>query len=165
MKFGNFKELKWKQWVIKFNVMSNNNFLENLKKAVETGEFNSEAANKINEIDKLADNAKGFTDKDREKAKKLLNAQAVSEKEAVELNSAYEEKMEKIKKTDIANNRLATLIEIEEMVELTINDMINYIVEVEETFSKEKEEKCVIFDTLFNKIEEIRKKYSIFINK
>ena len=32
-------------------------FLENLKKSVDTGEFNSEAAKKIIEVDKLADNA------------------------------------------------------------------------------------------------------------
>ena len=35
--------------------MADSSFLEKLKKAVDTGEFNSEAAKKIIEIDKLAD--------------------------------------------------------------------------------------------------------------
>lgn len=142
-----------------------NSFLENLKNAVDNGEFNSEAANKIKEINELADNAKGFTEKDGEKARELLKSQAVTVEEAVELNSSYEQQMEKIKQTDIANKYLATVIEIEEMVQLSIDDMTNYLNETEETLSKEKENKNVIFDDLFNKIEEIRKKYNSLINK
>jgi len=141
-----------------------NSFLENLKNAVDNGEFNSEAANKIKEINELADNVKGFTEKDGEKARELLKSQAVTEEEAVELNSSYEKEMEKIKQTDIANKYLATVIEIEEMVQLSIDDMTNYLNETEETLSKEKENKNVIFDNLFNKIEEIRKKYNSLIN-
>ena len=45
-----------------------NPYLESLKKAVETGDFNSEAAKKIIQIDKNADNAKGLSLTEEEKA-------------------------------------------------------------------------------------------------
>lgn len=165
MRFGNFEESKWKLWVIKFKVMGNNSFLENLKNAVETGEFNSDAANRIKQINELADNAKGFTEEDGENARKLLEAQAVTEEEAVELNSSYEKEMEKIKMTDLMNKQLATLIEIEEMVNASIDDMVEFTNENLVNFEKEFEEKNPIFTPLKEKIEEVRKKYSTYINK
>lgn len=146
--------------------MGNNSFLENLKNAVDNGEFNSEVAKKINTIDEAANNAKGLTYEEHGKnAEKLLKAQAVTSEEVAELNSSYEQQMKKIKEIDVMNRQLAMLIDIEETVELSINDMINHVDVIMETFEKEQEENNVIFEPLFAKVEEIRKKYSTFINK
>ena len=80
-------------------------FLENLKKSVETGEFNSEAAKKIIEIDKLAEEKiksltkTGQSIEDSDLAKsvddriKEAGVKIISEEEALELNSQYEKKM------------------------------------------------------------------------
>jgi HAMP domain-containing protein len=148
--------------------MGNNSFLENLKNAVDTGEFNSEVAKKINDISKLAENKSEFSEAELiEKVEKRIgdNVKTVSEEEVAELNSSYEQQMKKIKQTDAMNKQLAMLIEIEEMVELSINDMVNHMDVVMETFEEEHEEKNAIFEPLFTKVEEIRKKYSTFINK
>ena len=86
-------------------------FLEELKKAADTGEFNSDAAKKINEIDELAEKkATGMSvDELTESLEKRIEANpavAVTEEEALELNSQYEKKMEEIKKQDAENKRI-----------------------------------------------------------
>jgi hypothetical protein len=148
-----------------------NPYLENLKKAVETGDFNSEAAKKIIEIDKNADNAKGLFLTEEEKnelAKKRLDAvlegTVVTEEEILKINSEYDKKMEEIKKQDAVNKQLATLVEIEDMVKLSVDDMISFIKELEDKFKKEFDENDPIFEKLKTKIIETKLKYISFIN-
>ena len=133
-------------------------FLDNLKKAVDTGEFNSEAAKKIIEIDKVADNVTGMRALDFafDMANKEGAIQSVTEEEAAVLNSEYEKKMEEIKKQDAINAQLATLIEIEDMVKLSVIDMLTFTKELEEKFSKELEVKDPMFNDLYFKIQEVK---------
>jgi len=148
-----------------------NPFLENLKKSVETGEFNSEAAKKIIEIDKNADNAKGLILTEEEKnelAKKrlgtVLEGAVVTEEEVLKLNSEYDKKMEEIKKQDAVNLQLATLTDIEDMVKLSVDDMVSFIKELEDKFKKEIDENDPIFEKLKTKIMQTKLKYISFIN-
>lgn len=147
-------------------------FLEDLKKSVETGNFNSEAAKKINEIDNLADEKiktltkpnQNIDDTDLSKSvnERLEKAgvKTVTEEEAAALNSDYEKKMEEIKQQDIVNKQLATLIEIEEMAKLTISDMLSFANELKNKFAKEFETKNPMFADLLEKINEINMKYN-----
>lgn len=162
--------------------MADSNFLENLKKAVDTGEFNSEAAKKIIEIDKLADEklstmTKPHTSIDDSDLSKSINdrvkkagVKTVSEEEALILNSEYEKRMQEMEESDKENKRIAelinladkqleTLIEIEDMVKASINDMINFTIELKGKFGKEFEAKNPIFANLLTKINEINIKY------
>lgn len=133
-------------------------FLENLKKDLETGEFNSEAAKRINEIAKLAEEKK---DAELLVEKRLNEAgvKTVSEEDAVIVNSQYEEQLEKTKKQDVINRQLATLVEIQDMVKASIEDMLSFTQELEEKFSKEFESEDPMFGELYLKIEEIKNKY------
>jgi hypothetical protein len=126
-------------------------FLDNLKKAVETGEFNSEAAKKIIEIDKLADEKKNAFGLVTDRIEKSGYAKSVTEEEAAPINSEYEKQMELVKKQDEENKRIAdltnlvgtqldTLGEIEDMVELSIADMLSFVDELEGRFQKEFDE-------------------------
>jgi tRNA splicing endonuclease len=147
-------------------------FLENLKKSVENGEFNSEAAKKIIEIDKLAEEKiklltkTGQSIEDSDLAKtvddrvKKAGVKIISEEEALELNSQYEKKMEEIKKQDAANQQLATIIDIEDMVKLSIGDMMTFVAELENKFDKTEP----IYKDLLAKLEEIKIKYNSIIN-
>lgn len=135
-------------------------FLQNLKNAVETGEFNSDAAKKINAIDEAANSPKGFTEKDYDKAKDLMKSEAVTAEEAAELNSAYELEMKKIQENDLVNKQVAMLIDIEYTVSLSIKDMKDHMDNLMETFEEDKENPN--FAPLFEKIEEVKKKYSTF---
>lgn len=152
-------------------------FLENLKKSVEEGEFNSEAAKKILEIAELADRkAKGMTVDELNKnvgdrVKESGLAKPVSEEEALELNSEYEKKMAEIKLIEDENKRVAdlrnmidtqlkTLIEIEEMVKASFEDMHSFVDELENKFEKEFDEENPMFADLAQKIDEISNKYS-----
>jgi hypothetical protein len=135
------------------------NFLDDLKKSVDTGEFNSEAAKKINAIDALADNAKGFSEKDQEKARQVLASEAVSPEEALELNSKYEQEMERIKKVDAINKQIATLLDIEDMVKLSIGDMLSFVSELEQKFAKDLDEKNPMFDDLSLAIAKVKNVY------
>jgi hypothetical protein len=133
-------ELRWKSWVKKRNIMSK--FLEDLKKAADSGEFNSDAAKKINEISEAAeDKATNMDTNELESSlKKRMEetpVEPLSDDEITELNSEYEEKMAEIKEVDAANNQLAILIEIEDMVKASINDMLEHV-DVLETTLKEK---------------------------
>ena len=147
-----------------------NPFLENLKSSVETGDFNSEAAKKIIEIDKNANNAKGLSLTEEEKnelAKKrlgtVLEGAVVTEEEVLKLNSEYDKKMEEIKKQDAVNLQLATLNDIEDMMKASVVDMFSFIKELEDKFAKEFKDGDSIFAELYTKIQEIKIKYVFFI--
>jgi len=139
-------------------------FLDDLKKSVETGEFNSEAAKKIIEIDKLASQKLegGGTPGLNAIYDKIDSAPpkpAPTDEEVLELNSAYEKKMEEIKKQDAVNAQLATLIEIEDMVKLSIVDMLSFTKELEEKFGKEFLAKDPMFNELYLRIQEVKNKF------
>ena len=158
-------------------------FLDNLKNAVDKGEFNSEAAKKIIEVSELTEiKSKGKTLEElQESVDKRLDVvlehgiKTVSEEEATVLNSDYEKKMEEIKKQDEENKRIAdltnmvdaqltTLVEIEDMVKLSIQDMLAFTGELEDKFVKEFEVEDPMFGELSQKIEQIKSKYNSIIN-
>ena len=146
-------------------------FLDNLKKAVDTGEFNSEAAKRINEIYEQANIAisNPLSKSQMEKFEENLKLESVSEEEAIALNSQYDEKMEELKREDeknkqiaelinIADTQLSTLIDIENMINESIDDMFSYIDELEIKFEKEFESENPIFGQLYLKIEQLKLK-------
>lgn len=151
-------------------------FLENLKKAADEGIFNSEAARKILEVNELADIKLGKgTPEDLEKLKENLEkrlenseetkeTKSMTKEEVIEINSEYEKKMAAIKKQDAVNAQLAILIEIEDMVKASVNDMFSFTEELKFKFEKELEAKDPIFNELVQKIEEIDLKYKTIIN-
>jgi hypothetical protein len=150
-------------------------FLENLKKSVDNGEFNSEAAKKIIEVDKLADEKKNALDLVQDRLEKSGYAKSVTEEEATALNSQYEIEMEAIKKKDeenkkiaemhnIADNSLRTLLEIEDMVKASIIDMFSYVDELNSEFGNEFKNENLIFGELSQKLKQIQSKYSSIIN-
>jgi len=138
-------------------------FLNSLKKTVETGEFNSEAAKKIIEISELADSKVGSTkaiDDAIEVPKKEGKIQTVTEQEAAAINGAYEEKMANIKKQDAVNLQIAALIDFEDVLSETINEMFAFISELETKFEKEFEEEDPLLGDLYLKITTIKTKYN-----
>jgi len=153
-------------------------FLKNLKDAVEKGEFNSEAANKITEIsEKAKEKLDGFANEGKDinetvnalekNMKKIVdNAghKTVTEEEAAALNTEYEKKMTEFKKIDLVNKQLATLIEMEDLVLASIEDMIMYSEELESKLEEEFDKENPKFSDLFQKIESLKLKYNSFIN-
>ena len=132
-------------------------FLENLKKSVDTGEFNSEAAKKIIEVDKLADNANVENLADRlEKA----GVKTIDEGELGTINSDYEKKMQGIREKDLALHQIAILKEIDETLMLSLYDMKDFITTIETSFDKTK----VVNGELFDEVEKVKNKYSSIIN-
>jgi len=150
-------------------------FLDNLKKAADNGEFNSDAAKKILEINELADKKlAGGTPEDLEKIQESLDKRvevdseerkAVSEEEVVEMNSQYEKKMADIKMQDAINGQVAMLIEVEDMVKLTIEDMFGLVDELQKRFEKEFEAENPLFGELSQKLEQIESTYKPIINR
>ena len=147
-------------------------FLDNLKNAADNGEFNSEAAKKILEVHDLAEeklsgkntveeleNIKSSLEKRQDEAVEGGKIEQVSEEKVVEAHTEYEKKMAQFKKLDAVNARLATLIEIEDMVKLSIEDMMGHVEELETNFKKEFETEDPMFGDLSLKIEEIKSKY------
>lgn len=144
-------------------------FLKNLQNAVEEGKFNSEAAKKITEIGSLADEKlKSSSIEDIEKIIKNRLAEAgvisVSEEEVVKANIEYEKLTEIMKKRDMINKQLATLIDIEDMVKLSIDDMFDFISNIEENLKDDLQQtevnKTLEVESLLNKIIEIKSKYN-----
>ena len=144
------------------------NFLENLKKAVNDGEFNSEAAKKILEINKLASIIAPTGGAMANIEKRIIEsggfAKPVSEEEAIKLNLEYEKKIEKMKKIEFINAKLAELIEIEEMICAGIQNMFSFCDELETKFEKEFENEDPMYSELSQKIDEITSKYTSIIN-
>ena len=136
-------------------------FLENLKKSVDTGDFNSEAAKKIIEVDKVADNPSTRALWNAiEVANKEGAIKTVTEEEAAEIKSDYEKKMQEIKEKDLALQQIATLRDIDETVMLSVYDMRDFIKTLDENFDKTKP----VNVELFAEIEKIKNKYSSIIN-
>jgi hypothetical protein len=141
-------------------------FLKNLQKTVETGDFNSEAAKKIIEITELADSKMGSTkaiDAAMEVAERQVAVQTVTEQEAAAINSSYEEKMANIKKQDAINVQIATLIDIEDMLKANIDDMFSFTDELEAKFANEFESEDPMFGELYQKIENLKLQYKKLI--
>lgn len=116
-------------------------FLKNLKDAVENEKFNSEAAQRINKINELADEKTLATSQDEVDARlEAAGVKNVTAEEAVAISSQYEEKMAKIKERDAVNAQLATLIEIDDAVKLTIIDLFEFIEGLEERFAEKFKE-------------------------
>jgi len=136
-------------------------FLENLKKAVDTGDFNSEAAKKIKAVDELANEK---IDPEELITKRLeasgIKTTAVTEEEAEVINAEYEKKMQEIKEKDLVLQQIKTLQEIDETVMLSIQDMRDFVQTLEESFDKENP----IHADIFTEIGNIKNKYSSIIN-
>lgn len=137
-------------------------FLEGLKKSVESGDFNSEAAKKIIEIDKLAEAPlvpHAYTDA-LTKATESGAIKTVSEEEAAVLSSDFEKSMEDIKEKDLALKQIAILQEIDETLMLSLYDMRDFVTTIEGSFDKTKPVNAELFDA----VEKIKNKYSSLIN-
>lgn len=124
-------------------------FLNNLKKDLEKGEFNSEAAKKITEVNSLADEKMigtqtgedGTEVKSQKTVEELEEAvknrlqdagiKHVSEEEMLAANLEYAETMEKIKRSDYINKQMALLIDMEDMIRLSVLDMMSFVDSVE----------------------------------
>jgi len=153
-------------------------FLKNLKDVVEKGEFNSEVANKINEINELTEKKLSGFKNDGKQIKEAIHEiedslkkrvveaghKTVTEEEVKEFNSEYEKKMTEFKKIDLANKQLATLIEMEDMVLASIEDMLMYCEELESKLDDEFDRENPKFGELYQKIESLKSKYNSFIN-
>jgi hypothetical protein len=129
-------------------------FLEDLKNAADGGEFNSEAAKKIIEVSEAAENKAKNMEPSLKKRMEDTPVEPVSEDEVSELNSEYETE---IKEVDAANNQLAMLVEIEDMVKLTLGDMLGHIESLEENLKDKLND--TPYQELNLKIKEIKSKY------
>ena len=134
-------------------------FLENLKKAADTGNFNSEAAKKINEIDDKANNfseTRSVEQMEDSLTEKALDAgiKTVSEKDITKLNSEYEEKMKERAKEE---RLLATIVELVNLdVELKekLYELGIYIRNLREKYMDDETN-----TTLFEKLDQLEEKY------
>lgn len=149
--------------------MSDSKFLDDLKKAVDSGEFNSDAAKKILEVNRLADEKmKDLIRIDEETVesksvdKRLEDAgiKKVSKEEADEINAQSMKKMAELEKKQFNNDRMLVLIDIENMVKLSIEDMMGFIKETEKFLEEKFDKEDPTFNELKAKIAEIKTKYS-----
>ena len=146
------------------------NFLKNLKDSLDKGEFNSDIAKKLTEINELADKKiqGGMTSNDLEES--LLNKakeggiKTVTEEEATEINQEYERKIEELKHEDAINKEVALLIEIEDAVKATIEDMFYHIEDVERKYVDDIEKNSPAIKNLSEKINVLKEKFKSIIN-
>lgn len=143
-------------------------FLEELKNAVENGKINSEAANKINEIDNLAEtksNNLSETSKSMEnrlEKGKVINQDTISREEIEESEKKYEDNMIRIKQEDYINSALGDLTKFENLLYDNIGDLFSHINVVENNIKDFS--KIEGYDKLIEYISEMKKNYSKFIN-
>lgn len=157
-------------------------FLNKLKEAVDKGEFNSSAANKINEINKLVEkktkeienNGKGdiqyanlLTDELKKRTEQYIDSvgrKVGSEDEMKESNTEYEKKMGEFKKIDFINKELSILIDMDDVILENIKEMMKHVNELEYVLEKEFNEKGENFIMITEKIENLKSKYNSIIN-
>ena len=145
-------------------------FLESLKDSLDNGEFNSDIAKKLTEINELADRKlkEGMTANDLEES--LINKakeggiKTVTEEEATEVNQEYEKKLHELKQIDVYNKEIALLVEIEDAVKATIEDMLFHIEDLEKKYGGEIEKNESSINDLSLKMKEIKEKFKSIIN-
>jgi hypothetical protein len=138
-------------------------FLENLKKAVETGEFNSEAAKKINETNEQASIAisNPLTKSQMKEMEENVKLDSVSKEEALLAGKKYKEKMDETKENDLILQQIKTLIEVEESVAASVSDMKDFIGTLEKSFDKLNPN----HEQLFTEIDKVKSKYVSILDK
>jgi hypothetical protein len=125
-------------------------FLKKMEESLEEGKFNSEIADKINEINKKADEfAKG---KSVEEMKEVVEEKAtqdgvvtVDEGQVPELNSDFEKKMELMKREDRFNNTVANIMNLDDFILKHVDSLKSEITGLEEEFGEEREERAEAF--------------------
>jgi len=102
-------------------------FLKNLKDAVDNGEFNSEAANKINEIHATADGfsktntVEELTDKVNRRTDVSAVDGVVDVENIPEINSNYDERMKDIIKRDKHLAMLSDIVDLHHKIEADVD--------------------------------------------
>ena len=142
--------------------MNDLNFLSNLKAAVDSGEFNPDIVKKFNEINEQADMVKGkkIPDEILNNVKEKINLLAVNKDVAENANVEYEEKIRMIEKQDAVNKQLSILIDIEDMVNNSINDMLVFVDEIDEMFGEEFSNENPVYGELCLKMTSIRNRFN-----
>lgn len=155
--------------------MGQSDFLKNLKNAVENGEFNSDAAKKINEIDKIADKVEKTLKNEGKNLEEVLDEKinkritdsgfkTVGENEIGEFNDQYENEMNKIKLIDMTSKSLANIIDMDEMITESVKDLLEHIKEVEVLFENKLSGNENELKMFFEQIKQIKEKYTLIIN-
>jgi hypothetical protein len=141
-------------------------FLENLKKSVEEGDFNSEAAKKISEIEKLA-NKKINEIKKLEEIEESINKRledagirTINEEDIKNVNSEYNKKMSEIEEKNAVLKQIKILRDIDENIIICITELFDFIKTLEEAFN----EKNMNHIELFIEINKLKNKYNNIIN-
>ena len=135
------------------------NFLDNLKKSVDEGTFNSEAANKLKEIDVLADGlSETKTSEELEKSieEKIIAGGVktlVDGDEVAKLNSEYEEKMKERAKEEIRLATIVTLKNDDYDVSRAIGELKEFIGKQHATYSREDEENADLYEYIDKLVE------------
>lgn len=137
-------------------------FLNDLKKSIDDGKFNSDAAKKINLIDEEANHI------DPNKAEKLIEkrlkesgTKVSSEEDVVGKNLEYDKKMEDIKHRDVILQQIATIQEMEHMVSLSVQDMFEFLKTLETNFNFDEENETN--KELYDEIKRVKEKFSSII--
>lgn len=113
-------------------------FLKNLKDALDFGDFNSDAAKKIGEINKMADeiNINLSNDEISDKLNKF-GVKNIDEND-IKMNEIFDETIKDIKKDDLFNKIIANLLNINKSIENIINnELIPYLKNIENEYNEE----------------------------
>ena len=142
--------------------MNDLNFLSKLKAAVDSGEYDPDIVKKFDEINEQADMVKGkkIPDEILNNVKEKINLLAVDKDVAENANVEYEEKMRMIEKQDAVNKQLSILMDIEDMVNNSINDMLVFIDEIDEMFREEFLNENPVYGELYLKMTSIRNRFN-----
>ncbi len=145
------------------------NFLDNLKNAVENGEFNSETAKKINEIHNVAEkklkDANGDISKIendlKEKAKSLSGETKILNKEEIEkAQIEYNARMKVLADEEKRNAIIASLIDENDHIIDHVIDLYSLIHKTERYYDEKNEKN----KELFEKMKEFKEKYKSIVN-
>ena len=142
-------------------------FLKSLKKDLEDGEFNSEAAKRINEINELANKktkAAANVDELEESVQRRLEEagiKEVSEDMVKEQTTEYEEKMTLFKQRDQINCRVVLLSDYKDSILSSITDLlyrtVEYELEVKEVSKKGEFEEGLLLTEMIKEVRTIFK--------
>jgi hypothetical protein len=128
-------------------------FLSELKKSVEVGNFNSDAAKKINEIANLADS------KSKNIKKEDIILDDNNDLVGVETTPEFKSNLNYYKVEDFILKQISFIKNIDNEIKLSIDVMFEYIETIKEEIEKNKE--TGDFSPLLKEIEKIEDKFKL----
>lgn len=139
-------------------------FLENLKKAIENEEFNSNVAKKINDINELADDIikeKTINEIDESVKNRIKEKKKIDKDDIKKITSEYQNRMREMARDEKILAIITTLDNIDYEIERKKDQLQLFLLDLIKVYNRDDDNNSMLFE----KVDKLINKYKFNITK